>query len=354
MHLKTVLMILGLFVFAGLMITSCDDDSDDNSDAQQVDKTVLQDSIDVAVELLANTEQGINDGQFSSDARTALQSAITAAQAVVSSTTVTQAQVNNAIVALTTAIDTYRDAEIAPVGEADLVGHWSFDEGTGTIASDASANGFDGTFKTGPADWGAGYPTWALDRNGDAGKAIHVDNGGNIEVPYNTNLNPKQLTIALWVNADEINAGNRFIGLQSWIGYKFQLQEANRPFATVHAADGTYDRDAEVNLPIQEWHHVAFTFGGGNMIFYIDGVAVKTWDNTPGDAVSISGTPYNLVFGQDFPTDQYAATTTNFETDQKIPLEWGGYFRGLLDEIRIYKTVLTATQIESIYNREKP
>lgn len=350
MHFKTVFLILGLFVFAGLMITSCDDDDD----AKPVEKTVLADSIEVAGALLVDTEEGINDGQYSSDARTQLQKAIVAAQAVMGSTTVTQAQVGNAVVALSTAIETYRDAEIAPIAEADLVGHWSFDEGTGTIANDESANNFDGAFKKGPELWGAGFPTWVLDRNGDAGKAIHVDEGGNIEVPYNTNLNPKQLTIALWVNADEIDANNRFMGLQSWIGYKFQLQEANRPFASVSHAAGTYDRDAEVNLPINEWHHVAFTFGGGNMIFYIDGVAVKTWDNTPGDAKSISGTPYNLVFGQDFPTDQYAATDANFETDQKIPLAWGGYFRGMLDEVRIYKTVLTATQVESIFNREKP
>jgi hypothetical protein len=184
--------------------------------------------------------------------------------------------------------------------------------------------------------------------------ALHFDEGANIEIPYNSGLNPSQMTVALWVNADVINENNRFLGLHSWIGYKFQLQSTNRPFFTVHADEGTWDRDAEVELPINEWHHIAVTFGGGNMVFYIDGVAVKTWDNTPGEAMSISDDPYNLVIGQDFPTDQYAATADNFDTDHKIPLAWGGYFRGLLDEVRIYNTVLTATQIQTVYNREKP
>lgn len=351
MYFKPMLLILGWAVFAGLLVTSCDDDEK----TTPVTKTVLQDSINVATNLLDDTEEGINDGQYSADARAALQGAITAAQSVATSTTVTQAEVNNAIVSLHNAMETYRDAEIAPVAEADLIGHWAFDEGTGSTAHDNSANGFDGAFKTGPAAWGAGFPEWAEDRNGDAGKAIHFDEGANIEIPYNTNLNPKQLTIALWINADKIDANNRFLGLQSWIAYKFQLQEANRPFLTVHSSDDQYyDRDAEVNLPINEWHHIAVTFGGGNMIFYIDGVAVKTWDNTPGEAMSIADDPYNLVFGQDFPTDQYAATDTNFDNDHKIPLAWGGYFHGLLDEIRIYKSVLSATQVESIYNREKP
>lgn len=352
MQLKPMLLVFGWAVLLGLFITSC---GDDDPETTPVSKTVLQDSIDVAKDLLADTEEGINDGQYTTASRTALQAAITAAEAVVVSTTVTQVEVNNAVVALHVAMDTYRESEIAPVAEGDLIGHWAFDEGTGETAHDNSANAFNGAFKTGPATWGAGFPEWAKDRNGENGKAIHFDEGANIEIPYNTNLNPKQLTIALWINADKIDANNRFLGLQSWIGYKFQLQEANRPFLTIHSADDKYyDRDAEVNLPINEWHHIAVTFGGGNMIFYIDGVAVKTWDNTPGDAMSIASAPYNLVFGQDFPTDQYAATDANFDTDHKIPLAWGGYFHGLLDEIRIYKAALTATQVESIYNREKP
>ena len=198
-------------------------------------------------------------------------------------------------------------------------------------------------------------PEWAEDRHGEAGNALYFNEGANIEVPYNTALNPAQISISLWVNAEEINANNRFMGLHSWIGYKFQLQEANKPFFTITSDQGTYDRDAEVNgLPINEWHHIAVTFGGGNTVFYIDGTEVKRWENTPGAGKSISGAPYNLVFGQDFPTDQYAATPDNFDTDQKIPLDWGGYFRGHMDEIRMYKIVLTASQIQSIYDREKP
>lgn len=348
---KSIWMILAMIVFAGFIMNSCDDDKEPTP----VDKTVLLDSITVATQLLSDTEEGINDGQYPTAARTALQTAITSAQSVASSTTVTQEEVNNAVVALQNAMNTYRESKIAPVAEADLVGHWSFNEGTGTVANDNSANGFDGTFKTGPTAWGAGFPVWAADRNGDAGKAIHFDEGANIEVPYNTNLNPRQISIALWINPDLINANNRFIGLHSWIAYKFQLQEANRPFFTVHSEDDAYfDRDAEVNLPIQQWHHIAVTFGGGKMIFYIDGDVVKTWENTPGQAISIASNPYNLVFGQDFPTDQYAATPDNYDNDKKIPLDWGGYFHGYLDEIRIYKAVLTASQVNTIYNREKP
>lgn len=353
---KPIFVILGIILSAGIVITSCDDD-----DAPEpTDFAVLQDSTGVAMDLLATTEEGINDGQYPAAARTALQTAITSAQAVIDDETSTQQEVDNAVVALFQAMEAYREAVIMPVAVEALVAHWAFDEGSGTTANDNSTNGFDGTLKTGHADWGAGSPEWSADRNGEAGKALHFDEGANIEIPYNTGLNPSQMSIALWVNADEINENNRFLGLHSWVGYKFQLQSTNRPFFTVHSDEGTFDRDAEVELPIQEWHHLAVTFGGGKMTFYIDGVAVKTFEDTPGDAVSISDKAYNLVIGQDFPTDKYSAGDgTGFDDPASpnykvIPLAWGGYFRGLLDEVRIYNTVLTASQVETVYNREKP
>jgi hypothetical protein len=350
---KSILLLLLMVAFAGLVnLSSCSDDDDDP--AEVVDKVALQTAIVDATLLLESTDEGNNDGQYPTEARTDLQTAIDAAEAVETSTTSTQAQVDAAVNSLNAAMDTYEAAVVTPIAEADLIVHYTFNEGTGTTITDMSANELNGIFKNGPVAWGAGIPEWAEDRNGEAGMALHFNNGANVEVPYNTKLNPETMTISLWINADEINENNRFLGLQSWVGYKFQLQSTNRPFFTVQSTDGTWDRDAEVELPINAWHHIAVTFGAGHMIFYVDGTQVKDFDNTPGTAVSISGTPYNLVIGQDFPTDQYAAVTTNFDIDHKIPLEWGGYFRGLLDEFRMYKTVLSASQIQSIYDREKP
>jgi hypothetical protein len=351
---KLLVMLALLIAMAGAVnLSSCSGDDDD--DATPANKAALTAAIAAADELLETTEEGTNDGQFPTAARTALQGAITAAEAVIDNTAATQTQVDAATNSLNAAMDAYDAAIVAPIAEADLIAHYTFNEGTGMTAADISANALNGTLKTGPAAWGAGVPDWAADRNGDADKALMFDDGANVEIPYNTKLNPEQMTIALWVNPAEIRESNRFLGLQSWVAYKFQLQATNRPFFTVHTSDDAYhDRDAEVELPLNEWHHIAVTFGGGNTIFYIDGEAVKTWENTPGTGKSIAGTPYNLVIGQDFPTDQYAPTPDNFEEDQKIPLEWGGYFHGLLDEVRMYKTVLTASQVQSIYDREKP
>lgn len=350
---KLWLMISALFS-AGL-VASCSDD--DSKDPVVADKAALMDKIDEAEELISTTEEGTLEGQFLAGSKTALQTAINAAQGVVDNEKSTQAQVNSAAVNLQTAMDTYNGQQIAPIDEANLVGRWRFDEGTGTVANDDTDNEFHGTFKTGHDTWGAGVPEWTTDRFGDAGKAISFNNGANIEVPYNTALNPTTaISISIWVKADEVRADNRFLGLHSWVGYKFQLQNLNHAFFSVGHADGTYDKDGQVPLPLDEWHHLVATSGGGSTIIYLDGVAIEasTYNDTPNPPVSIAATPYNLVFGQDFPTDKYAETTTNFDTDKIIPLEWGGYFHGSLDEIRIYKSALTAAQVLSIYNSEKP
>ena len=86
------------------------------------------------------------------------------------------------------------------------------------------------------------------------------------------------------------------------------------------------------------------------MIFYLNGVMVKDWDDTPGTAISLSAAPVNLVFGQDLPTSAYVATPDS----SPFYVNYGGFYIGALDEVRIYKSVLSASQVTSIYDVEKP
>jgi hypothetical protein len=67
----------------------------------------------------------------------------------------------------------------------------------------------------------------------------------------------------------------------------------------------------------------------------------KAAELLPGNILSLASHPVNLVFGQDLPTSANGP-------------DYGGYFHGTLDEIRIYKSVLTQAQVTSIYNLEKP
>ena len=350
---KSIYVILAMLVVAGFAITSCSDD-----DAPvKADTSVLLDSIAVAKDLIANTSEGVNDGQFPAGSKAIVQTAVSAAQTVADNAALSQTDVDNAISSLHQVMNAYRAKVIRPIAEAALVGHWAFNEGTGTTVSDETAHHFNGTFKTGHTLWGAGTPTWATDRFGVANKALHFDKGGNVEIPYNTALNPQKITISLWMKQevnDPIVNNQYMIGLNRWNGYKLNMQNDPKAFFTVKVnTDGGikgYDHDNAEPLVTQGlWWHVVVTFGDGHMIFYLNGEQVKDWEDTPGTGISLSANPINLVFGQDLPTNKY-----NDVEGSDFYVNWGGYFIGTMDDIRIYNTPLTASQVQTIYTREKP
>lgn len=347
---------LWIFSLAAVSVfVACSDDSSE----EKVDKTQLSAKITEASELLDASAEGTAEGQFQLGSKATLQTAIDLAQQVADSETVTQVMVDNATNTLDQAIVAFKAKEVIAIEPTALVGHWTFDEGTGTAVTDFSGNERAGTLKAGHTNWGGGSPAWTTDRYGNTGKALHFEKGANVEIPYSTALNPQNMTISLWVNADEVDpiwANNYMVSLNRWNGYKLQLQSVNKAFFTVKAdVNGAtdpayYDRDNESpELPQGEWLHVAVTFGGGEMTFYINGVEIKKWDNTPGNAISIADAPVNLTIGQDLPTSTYSTSE-----DSPYFVDWGGYFKGSMDEVRIYNKILTATQIASIYDVEKP
>lgn len=77
-----------------------------------------------------------------------------------------------------------------------------------------------------------------------------------------------------------------------------------------------------------------------------NGDLVRAWDNTPGTAIPVDN--INLSIGSDLPTGVY----TTVEWDE-FYVNWGGYFKGSMDDVRFYDIALTALQVASIYNFEK-
>ena len=352
-------LLMAITLLAAVFIASCSGDDDDGP--VEGDKTELVAAIAEIEDILEDAEEGALEGQYQAGAKATLQNAVNAAQDVVDDETATQAIVNSALANLMTALETFHGKVVEPIDVANLVGRWRFDEGSGSTAGDDSDNGFDGTFEAGHAFWGAGSPTWTTDRHGDANKAIYFDDGANIEIPYNTALNPDKISISLWmkqdVNTPNIVNNQYMIALNRWNGYKFNMQDVPKPFFTVNPQEnpgGHINRDADkpdAGLPQGEWYHLVVTFGNGHMVFYVNGEETKDWEDF-GDAtvLDISANPVNLTIGQDLPTSEY--TLTNTAEDKFV--EWGGHFIGAMDEIRIYKSVLTASQVMSIYDAEKP
>ena len=350
--MATVLLSAGLFA-------ACSSDDD----APPVVKTELQAAITAADAKISTTSEGVATGNYIKGSQAALVAAIAQAELVASNTAADQITVTNATVALAAALAAYEAQQVVPIDPTNLVGQWTFDQvpsaTAGAVVKDYSGNSRDGAIKAGHAFWGAGIPTLTADRYGDANKALHFDDGGNVEIPYNTSLNPTTMSISLWAKADvndPIINNQYMIAMNRWNGYKLNFQTDPKAFFTVKAVvpgvtdPAYYDRDNASPIVTQgQWWHIVVTFGGGHMVFYLNGVMVKDWDNTPGTAISQSAAPVNLIFGQDLPSTGYSLS----DADPNY-LNWGGFYIGAMDEVRIYKSVLTASQVTSIYEVEKP
>jgi len=322
--------------------------------------TTLTSAIDSAKWYLANTSEGTQPGRYTKGSQATLQGALTSAEAVLatSTTTATQAQVTAATANLNAAIAAYENGLITPIASSALVAYWKFNGNT----NDSSGNGHTGTLEAGPVGLAAaplGVPNLTADRFGNANSAYHFAGGGNIDVPYSPAINPKQMSISLWERQDtagrvDHRADCYMMGLNRWNGYKFQMQPT-RPFFTVRTDTSDYDRDAALDISIGTttgagpWHHLVVTYdGAGTEVFYVDGVMVKTWTNMAG-AVKVFTPTEDLSIGTDLPNSAYTATD---DGTGRYYVAWGGYWTGDLDDIMIYNTPLTGTQVTQIYNQQ--
>jgi hypothetical protein len=346
---KAIYLLFAIMVIASISFLSCKKDK-----TTTVVTTALADSITAATTLMNNAVEGVAAGQYQRGSKAALQATITQVQAILIDATSTQVNINSAIANLSAAVALFKTKAIVPIAQANLVAQWTFGEGTGTTVTDASSNHLVGTFMAGHSTIvGRGaLPTWTSDRYGVANQALYFKKGAHIEVPYQALLTPAEITISVWVKVDTIWANNYILSEKYWEGYKFQLQDGNRPFFTYKTSDAKYfDRDWNVNgLPDDKtWHQLAVTLKAGEETFYGDGALIYTWTNVTGTINSSLPNPQIFVIGQQQPN-----TLTGIAPADD-PSQWGvGFFKGSLDELRIYNIALTATQITSIYNAEKP
>ncbi|WP_282160914.1 LamG-like jellyroll fold domain-containing protein [Ulvibacterium marinum] len=347
-----ILLFVVLIGGCGLLQNCSSDDGGTTTPPPVVVNTAALDAaITSAANSIANTTEGTAVGNYTVGSQDILQTAIGNAQTIVDNASSTQAQVDAALVSLNSAIDSYNAAVIEEIDPDNLVGHWKFDDGSGTTVADDSGNDFTGTFGAETMlDAAAANPVWTADRFGTADKALLFDKGSKVTVPYNAAINPPMMSISVWIRVDENRESNRFIGLHEWVGYKFQTQSADKAFFTSHTTEGTFDKDTDPPLVLGTWYHLVVTVGDGNTTFFINGAQTQQWTDTPGTMFPDS--THDLTFGVG--SSQYAAVDTDFDIDGIVPAAWGGYFHGAIDEIRIYKTILSPTQVTSIFNAEKP
>jgi len=210
---------------------------------------------------------------------------------------------------------------------SNLVAWWKLDEGSGTIAVDSSGKGHDGTAQA--------TPEWVDGRSG-YGKALYFD--GSNPAPawvncgtWNPSAGTGQLTVALWVRWDGPVEGvwqgliaKRDGGGSQGTRMMWDIFIHKDKYSIQFSRAGSYPPCGNRVLPIGQWSHVAATFDGTTMIFYIDGEETGRGDFSFG-----TKTDSTIIIGA---------------------LNWNGGngFHGALDDIRLYNNALSPAEIKSL------
>jgi len=224
-----------------------------------------------------------------------------------------------------------------PPTNLGLVGYWSMNENTGTIATDFSGNGNRGIL--------TGGPTWV---DGKRGKALSFDaNDDLVNVGTPTSLNiTGALTISAWIYPRTFGSvGSSFRGRivdkenDFATGYAFSLYDPNTggvgvpndTFALfINASGGNLNCFGNDNsIVLNTWQHVAVTLDSSkNCIPYVNGAKATT----------TSG----FIMGS-FPTTGSNSFTIGNNSGNTRE------FNGSLDEVRVYNRALSASEIQALY-----
>lgn len=346
---KLLRLSLAVLVLTGLIFTSCK--KDDEKVPTNVDKTELQALYDDALALHNDAVEGTVAGQYAAGSKATFKVVIDAAKSVIDDEYTSEATVAALVTQLTNAMEVFMTREIQPVSAEYLIAQWLFNGD----ATDASGNGHDGELKSGHTNFfEAGsslVPALATDRFGNAQSAYFFDKGANIEVPYNSKLNPtSELSISVWIKAESQPNNDYIISLDRWIGYKLNLQSEDKLYYTIRkqtAADVwefVCDDDSNpFTVNADTWTHIAVSYDNVGIIkFFANGSLVREIADrgVTGDLMTVTK---NLVIGQQLPTADFIVEEPN-ATD--------GYFKGTMDDLRMYNKALTDAEALSIYTLE--
>jgi len=229
-------------------------------------------------------------------------------------------------------------AAASPVASAgdqrrDLVMYFSFDQPpVGGMVHDESGAGHDGRVVN---------ATWVAE--GRHGGALRFARANSyVSVSNDPALNPPQITVTAWVKTSYSDAVWRRIvdkgysaGFAMSIGGETKGQEFHgRPVFEInrHATLG----DANLRVDDGNWHHLAGTFDGAAMSFYVDGVLQARRLHFPD---RIEANAFDLTIAGN------RSTAGGNEV--------GASLDGLIDEVMIFNRALSAAEIRALLDGAK-
>lgn len=233
--------------------------------------------------------------------------------------------------------------------------HYKFDETSGTVVTDDSGNGLDGTTDC--------ETCWIED--GEIGGAIQFNAAERLDMPaMDIGLTTEEGSVAFWVKLPETSAAN--INCIWWAGNTGGDMFGSQNEMHVHTegaatdvwaggevsfflrdsvADKNYflysdPEDGCLGCPPTEngilitddaWHHIAGTWEPGKIALYIDGVAI--WDTTQ-------------YLGAVWDCNIMTIGVANERESRRLA--------GSLDDFRLYDVALEIEDVEDLFNKVEP
>jgi hypothetical protein len=212
-----------------------------------------------------------------------------------------------------------------------LVLQWKLDETSGTVASDTSGSGFDGTYggATGMPATASSVPAMQFPDPGSrqfTGSSRHEVRLANMDTSLRRT---NDITISAWFRTTQITDSNGYAEIFSLGDGCILYIGRNEVGFFKRVAPGDY-RDSTASMTGHldgRWHHLAGVTTTAAMTLYFDGKPAVTV--AQGGSVTYPSSPAVLV-GRDFD-----------------PM-YGWYFDGFIDDVRAYDRALSATEITKL------
>ena len=208
-----------------------------------------------------------------------------------------------------------------------LVAYWPLNEGTNIIVVDKTTNTNNGTL--------VNNPTWESGEDCFRENCISFDGiNDHIIVSNSASLNPSsEITFSVWIKPTDITTSRYYSIMRQDSGANRKLlafQEYGTVLALGLNIGGTYGETDSLIDPDDftdgQWHHIVYTYNGNFVNLYVDG-SLKNGP-VPRTGVIASETAQFVI----------ASNKTTSE-----------FFKGSIDDIRVYERALTQSEIESMY-----